>query len=101
MTRRSPRAVVAWRGSAEFGLTRTAAHGTNQTLGGREAGAHTMFTRQDPASLVDLLGALYDVEQTRALWFRGVLKAAATAFDCGAGVGMMLYDVSEEVPRLD
>jgi len=60
-----------------------------------------MFTRQEPASLVNLLGALYDVEQTRPIWFRGVLKAAATAFDRGAGVGMMLYDVSGEVPRLD
>ncbi len=60
-----------------------------------------MFIRQDSAGLVDLLEALYDLEQTRAMWFRGVLKAAGAAFDRGAGVGMMLYDVSGEVPRLD
>jgi len=60
-----------------------------------------MFTRHNPASLVELLEALYDLEQPRTSWFRGVLKAAGAAFDRGAGVGMMLYDISGDSPRVD
>jgi len=60
-----------------------------------------MFTRHDSTTLVDLLEALYNLEQTRQAWFRGVLKAAGAAFDCGAGVGLTLYDISGPAPRLD
>ena len=61
----------------------------------------TMFTRHESTTVVDLLEALYNLEQTRAAWFRGVLKAASAAFDCGAGVGLALYDISGAVPRMD
>jgi DNA-binding CsgD family transcriptional regulator len=60
-----------------------------------------MFKRHEPANLVNLLEALYDLEQSRTEWFRGVLKAAAVALDCGAGIGMMLYDISGGAPCVD
>src|SRR6188768_3359852 len=60
-----------------------------------------MFTRYESTTVVDLLEALYDLEQPRVAWFKGVLKAASTAFDCGAGVGLTLYDISGPQPRVD
>jgi DNA-binding CsgD family transcriptional regulator len=59
------------------------------------------FAKFDAVGLVQLLEALYALEQPRAAWFRGVLKAASVAFDRGSGVGMLLYDVSGQLPRLD
>jgi DNA-binding CsgD family transcriptional regulator len=48
-----------------------------------------------------VLEALYAVEQPRACWFQGVLDAASSAFDRGAGVGLLLYDVSGDAPRVE
>ena len=55
------------------------------------------------SSWIDSLASarVYDLEQPRADWFRGTLRAASTAFERGAGVGMILYDVSGDTPRLD
>src|SRR6186713_2832140 len=55
----------------------------------------------DPAAVTHFLEAAYDLEQPRAKWFRGTLRAASLAFERGAGVGMMLYDVSGDAPRVD
>jgi len=59
------------------------------------------FFTQSPSDLVRLLEALYDLEQPRDTWFRSVLKAASSALDRGTGVGALLYDVSEDVLRVD
>ena len=55
----------------------------------------------DATAITPFLEALYDLEQPRDDWFRGTLRAANTAFDRGAGVGMILYDASGEAPRID
>lgn len=44
--------------------------------------------------LLNLLDAVYDVEQSRSRWFTGVLEAFLTTFGPGAGVGGVLYDIS-------
>ena len=59
-----------------------------------------MLATDSPSDLIQVLEALYDLEQPRDGWFRGVLKASGTAFDRGAGVGFLLYDVSGELPRI-
>jgi hypothetical protein len=60
-----------------------------------------MFGTHAPSDTIQLLEALYDLEQPRNTWLRNVLKAAGSAFDRGAGVGIVLYDVSGETPRVD
>lgn len=60
-----------------------------------------MFSTHDALDPIHVLEALYALEQPREAWFRGVLTAAAAAFDCGAGVGFLLYDVSEDTPRIE
>ena len=57
-----------------------------------------MRTDWDP---IPILEALYDLEQPRGSWFRGVLDAAGFALDRGLGVGMLLYDVSGSAPRVE
>jgi DNA-binding CsgD family transcriptional regulator len=59
-----------------------------------------MLATNDPSDPIHVLEALYDLEQPRDTWFRGVLKAASSAFDRGAGVGFLLYDVSTDAPRV-
>jgi DNA-binding NarL/FixJ family response regulator len=56
--------------------------------------------RRSP-SLVDVLEALYDLEQPRIDWFRSVLKAVSKSFDRGSGVGMVLHDTSGELTRVE
>jgi DNA-binding CsgD family transcriptional regulator len=60
-----------------------------------------MIATNNSSDAIHVLEALYDLEQPRASWSRGVLQAAAAAFDRGAGVGMVLYDISEGVPRVE
>jgi len=55
----------------------------------------------DATAVTGFLDALYALEQPRADWFRGTLRAASTAFDRGTGVGMILYDASGDAPRLE
>jgi DNA-binding CsgD family transcriptional regulator len=55
----------------------------------------------DRPDAIDLLEELYDLERPRAQWFGGVLAAAGPLLDRGAGVGLLLYDVSGPVPRVD
>lgn len=60
-----------------------------------------MRRARDLLDPIRLLEALYDLERPRNIWFRGVLDAAGAVLDTGAGVGMLLYDVSGSVPRID
>jgi DNA-binding CsgD family transcriptional regulator len=60
-----------------------------------------MFAKHSPSDPIQVLEALYAVEQPRSLWFQGVLDAASSAFDRGAGVGFLLYDVSGDAPRVE
>ncbi len=60
-----------------------------------------MFQTHDPSDAIHVLEALYDLEQPRARWLRGVLKVASSVLDRGAGVGMVLYDVSDGTPRVE
>jgi DNA-binding CsgD family transcriptional regulator len=55
----------------------------------------------DDIASVRLLEALYDLELARGDWFRQILKAASQAFERGAGVGMLLYDVSGDGVRIE
>jgi DNA-binding CsgD family transcriptional regulator len=64
-------------------------------------GQRQMFSTHEASDPIHVLEALYALEQPRETWFRGVLKAAASAFDRGAGVGFLLYDVSGDAPRID
>jgi DNA-binding CsgD family transcriptional regulator len=60
-----------------------------------------VFVKHTPSDPIQVIEALYAVEQPRSLWFQGVLEAAGSAFDRGAGVGFVLYDVSGDAPRVD
>lgn len=48
------------------------------------------------ADVMEVLGAVYDVEQPRDRWLTGVLQRLSLTLDQGAGVGGVLYDVSSE-----
>jgi DNA-binding CsgD family transcriptional regulator len=60
-----------------------------------------MLRAYPPRDTIQLLEALYALEQPRHEWFRGVLEAAGPVFDRGAGVGMLLYDISGSLPVVD
>lgn len=60
-----------------------------------------MFARPEDLDPIRLLEAIYDLEQPRERWFRGVLETAGAELDRGRGVGMVLYDVSEAKPRVE
>jgi DNA-binding CsgD family transcriptional regulator len=60
-----------------------------------------MLATHENSDLVQVLEALYEVEQPRTSWLRGVIKAAGSTLDRGAGVAMILYDVSGDAPKID
>jgi DNA-binding CsgD family transcriptional regulator len=43
-----------------------------------------------------ILDAAYDVPQPRERWMSAVMRAAGPAFDWGAGIGGLLYDISDQ-----
>src|SRR4051812_36285778 len=57
----------------------------------------TMALRRAPtaADVMRILDAAYDVGQPRDQWMSGVLRAAGPNLDWGAGIGGMLYDISD------
>jgi DNA-binding CsgD family transcriptional regulator len=46
--------------------------------------------------VLTILDAVYDVQQPRESWLRGVLNVLASTWSRGAGVGGVLYDVSSD-----
>ncbi|HVZ31348.1 MAG TPA: hypothetical protein VG963_02925, partial [Polyangiaceae bacterium] len=59
-----------------------------------------MLGVREQGACMDLLDAIYDVEQPRSSWLRGVLRAFAPFWDRGSGLGLVQYDVSRESPRI-
>lgn len=59
-----------------------------------------MLGVREQGACMDLLDAIYDVEQPRSSWLRGVLRAFAPFWDRGSGLGLVQYDVSGESPRI-
>lgn len=59
-----------------------------------------MLGVREQGTFMDLLDAIYDVEQPRSSWLRGVLRAFAPFWERGSGLGLVQYDVSEERPRI-
>ncbi len=58
--------------------------------------------QKDAPNLIDILDSLYGhLEETRDVWFREVLTTFGSALDRGAGVGLVLYDVSGDTLRFD
>jgi DNA-binding CsgD family transcriptional regulator len=60
-----------------------------------------MFAPHDRSDPINVLEALYALEQPRPEWFQGVLAAASPVFDRGAGIGFVLYNASGDVPRVE
>jgi DNA-binding CsgD family transcriptional regulator len=51
--------------------------------------------------VISVLEAIYQVEQSREQWLSGVLSAAFSTLNYGKGVGMVLYDASQNDLRVD
>lgn len=54
-----------------------------------------MSLRHTRADLIRILEAIYEVEQPRKAWLRGVLHAALASLGHDAGIAGVLYDISD------
>jgi DNA-binding CsgD family transcriptional regulator len=61
----------------------------------------TMFSFNQSSDPIGLFDALYDLETSRADWCSQVLKSAGRVFDQGLGVGLVCYDVSGTIPKVE